>query len=198
MFYSVDEDGNIIMSDSIDILPEVYKDAFSDLDDNVSSGDETFTSDLDFFIDLLANIPSYNVYPNTNAVNVFSYVLNSVDGNIGYVLLSGSDTNSTYLYYSNDFIIDGNNITLLSPVTFCNYYSYRPTSSSNYIYTYNVSVIGDTSFNITNQLVYTNLLDGYPDLIPYKSRDSYSLIFIIALFLALLFFAIIKNTKRGL
>lgn len=205
MFYSVDADGNIIMSESVDILPDVYVDIFTTVDEeqsfvvvpesSVSPGD---LLTYDGLYDLLAAIPGYNVYPNTAAVNVFTDVLNGVEGNFGYVILSGSDSNSTYLYYSADFEVSGRSITLFSPVTFCNYYSYRPTSSSSYVYTYTVSTLGDISFTVSNQLIYTNLLDGYPDVLPYKSRETYLLFFIIALSIMLVLFSLLKNSKRGL
>lgn len=190
MYYSTDENGHIIMSEDIDILPSEYQDLFTE--ESVSSGDFLSYDDL---VDFLAAIPSYNVYPNISAVEVFSHVLNSIDYNIGYIILSGSDSNSTYLYYSKNFSVSGNVISLFSPVTFCNYYSYRPTSSSSYIYTYSVNTVSDVTFTLTNQLVYTNLIEGYPDLIPFKSRDSYS-IMIICCILIFLIFAKIFMSKR--
>lgn len=214
MYYSIDPDtGLIISSESSDILPEPYQEVFpEDSFDTVSSGDiypvplptidpDQFISDnnlvtQDDMIDLLASIPGYNVYPNVTAVSIFTDVLNNVDGHVGYVILSGSDTNTTNLYYSSHYTVSGNTIVLQSPVTFCNYYQYRPTSSSNYIYTYSVSSIGETSFTLTNQLVYTNLLDGYPDVLPYKQRETYSLFFVIA-FALLLLFIILFVRNRG-
>lgn len=217
MYYSIDPiTGLIITSESSDILPDPYQEVFpediSDIfEDTVSDGDsyipyptidpDEFISDNDLvthddLIDMLALIPGYNVYPNTTAVSIFSDVLNNIDGHIGYVIISGSDTNTTNLYYSSHYTVSGKTIVLQSPVTYCNYYQYRPTSSSNYIYTYSVSSIGETSFNLTNQLVYTNLLEGYPDVLPYKQREIYSLFYVIA-FALLLLFIILFVRNRG-
>lgn len=214
MYYSIDPDtGLIISSESSDILPDSYQEVFPEnASDTVSSGDiyldplptidpDQFISDnnlvtQDDMIDLLASIPGYNVYPNVTAVSIFTDVLNNTDGHVGYVILSGSDTNTTNLYYSSHYTVTGNTIVLQSPVTYCNYYQYRPTSSSNYIYTYSVSSIGETSFTLTNQLVYTNLLEGYPDVLPYKQRETYSLFFVIA-FALLLLFIILFVRNRG-
>lgn len=223
MYYSTDENGNIIMSESSDILPEEYQEIFPSFapgSDYVTSGDisSSFSSDefsdenphqseqdlsgydfvtYDDMIDLLALVPGYNVYPSTAAVNVFEDVLNGLNHNIGYIILSGSDTNTTLLYYSDKFIVTGSSIVLSSPVTQCTYYQYRPTSSSNFVYTYSVSTLGDTTFNVTNQLVYTNLLNGYPDVLPYKQKETYSLFFVIsfALFVLLIFF--MRHIKGG-
>lgn len=226
MYYGNDADGNIVMSTDSGILPDVYQDLFpSQAPDSVSDGDafidvtqspdsgdgipdsEENSSPVDFpsfdfvtyddLIDLMAAIPGYNVYPNTSAVNVFSDVLNGVSGSVGYVILSGADTNSTYLYYSNKYSVSGKTVTLYSPVTYCNYYSYRPSSSSSYIYTYTVSTIGDTSFTFSNQLAYTNLLDGYPDVLPFKQKETYSLFFIIAFSLLVLFLIMVVRYRGG-
>lgn len=226
MYYGNDTDGNIIMSPDSSVLPDSFQDVFPSTapgyvsDGNATSDDiigDDFPSgssdpqdgvpSLDFssfnfvtyddLIEVMAAIPGYNVYPNTSAVNVFSDVLNGVSGNVGYVILSGSDTNSTYLYYSNNYSVSGQTINLYSPVTFCNYYSYRPTTNSSYVYTYNVSTIGDTSFTFSNQLAYTNLLNGYPDVLPFKQKETYSLFFIIAFSLLVLFLIMVVRYRGG-
>lgn len=208
MYYDLDENGNFIMSSSSEILPDVYQDIFpASLDqedyvnfETVSGGDlfgqssildntdssgfymdyPSYIQSLDYLYDTLANIPSYTVFPNTAAVSVFRDVLNGVDDNIGYVILSGADTYSTYLYYSSNFSVSGSSITLSAPVKLCTYYQYRTSTSSPWMYTYTVQDIGESVFNLSNQLVYTNIIDGYPDLIEYKSVSSYSLLFICA------------------
>lgn len=212
MYYSVDENGNIIMSDSSDILPDEFQAVFPEsASDTVSPGDfsssapsdrlvpvipEDYVS-YDDMIDLLALVPGYNVYPSAAAVSVFEDVLNGLPRNIGYVILSGSDTYSTYLYYSDKYSVSGSSVFLSSPVTFCTYYQYRPTTSSSWVYTYTVNTIGDTSFNITNQLVYTNLLEGYPDVLPYKQKETYSLFYIIAFSLLVLFLIFVIRIRGG-
>lgn len=193
MYYSVDEFGNIIYSENSDILPEEFQSLYPEsaldtLTPSVSSGDiyniiinEPEEFDYDYLIDVLANVPGYTIYPSTQAVSVLTDVLNGVDQHVFYVILSGSDTNDTSLYYSNDFNVSGKQVTLLSPVTHCRYYSYRPSSSSSYVYTYTVESLADTTFTFTNQLAYTNTLSGYPDVIPYKQKENYSLVFAVAL-----------------
>lgn len=197
MYYGVDENGDIIFSTSSDILPDNYQDIFpetvsgSDLDvsfDDPIYFDDPFGSfDEDHFIELLAAIPGYAVYPNTAAVSVFQDVLNGVSGRFGYIIISGSDTYTTYLYYSRFYYVSGSTVTLSSPVTRCTYYQYRPSSSSSFYYTYSVDIVGDISFTPTNQLVYTNLLEGYPDVVSYKSHESFYLLFLIALAVVFIF-----------
>lgn len=157
--------------------------------------------DYDAIVDALSASPMYTVYPSTSAVAVFEKVLNNIDGKFGYVVQSGSSTNETMLYFADDYSVSGSNITLKSPVTYCRYYSYRPTSSSNTVYTYSVSTVGDMSFTLSNQLVYTNLKDGYPDLIEYKRRDYYLMAWVIAFCLIMVFLSTMsarfRSRKRG-
>lgn len=194
MYYYTDENGNIVQTDDFSDLPSEFDIFF---DGTVSSGDvesgDVFITynqvpefDYDSLYEVLASVPGYTIYPSNQAVSVLTDVLNGIDGKVAYVILSGSDTNDTSLYYSSDFSVSGHNITLFSPVTHCRYYSYRPSVNSSYIYTYTVNSLGDTSFYLTNQLVYTNVIDGYPDVIPFKSKESYSLYFVIALSLVIL------------
>lgn len=133
---------------------------------------------FDSLVDTFANVPSYTVFPNTSAVAVMQDVLNGVNGQVGYFVVAGSTSSEVDMYYSKDYDVSGSVITLYSPVTHCKYYSYRPSGSTSTIYTYTVSDLGDTSVNLTNQLVYTNLVSGYPDLIPYKQRNLYDFNFL--------------------
>lgn len=189
MYYGLDENGNLVSSGDSSVLPEEFQDLFpesaSDLpgpssnifdelySDSVSSGDldsvsSGFISDsfnfitYDDLVEALALVPGYNVYPNTAAVNIFDGVFRSAGSSVDYLILSGSDTSSTVMYYAEDSSVTGKSITLKSPVTVCNYYSSRSGTTTYYYYT--VGTTGDITFNVSNQLVYTNLLNGYPSL----------------------------------
>lgn len=223
MYYWVDENGNLVSSDTSDILPSEYQDLFPDqvppqlggVEDPTGSSNSVtipgFTgsgnsasipdinivspelnykaladalTESDFFdslADTLANVPSYTVFPNTSAVSVMQQVLNGVDGHFGYFVSAGATSSEVDMYYARDYTVSGKNITLHSPVTHCKYYSYRPSGTSGTVYTYTVSNLADTSVTLSNQLVYTNLVDGYPDLIPYKQRNNYDFIFLITI-----------------
>lgn len=143
----------------------------------------------DDLIDALAAVTEYNVYPNANAVAVFTQVLNGVDEDVGYFILSGPDTYQTHLYYSPDFTVSGNTLTLTGSVTHCYYYQYRPSSSSAWQYTYQVNTVGDTSTTLGGHLVYTNMAEGYPDVIPYKSKESYHVLYSVPLLILFGFLA---------
>lgn len=204
MYYGNDENGNIIFSDQNSVLPEEYQTIFPEnySDISVSSGDPQTSSSnsgsvqynyyalsggqnisYDDLAEVLANVPAYNVYPNVSAVNVFQQVLNGLTEDVGYFVISGSDTYSTYLYYSPDYTVSGNTIVLQGDVKQCFYHQYRPSSSSTWLYTYTVSDVGEQSVSVSNGLIYTNLIDGYPDLIPYKQKESYNLLFSIPVIL---------------
>lgn len=239
MYYSVNENGELISSETSDILPEEYQEIFpseapkNDFEDKdndngsltgsgnsvvISTPDGTIvandgsdinviTPDIDYqqlgqavadsisyddLIDALADVPSYTVYPNTSAVAVLEKVVDSIDGKFGYVVVSGSTNYETLLYYSRSYDVNGKNIVLHSPVTYCRYYQYRPSSSSNWIYTYTVNNVSEVSFALNNQLAYTNLIDGYPDLVPYKSKESYQLFYVLVI--VIMFYVLIKFT----
>lgn len=212
MYYGNDENGDIIFGEDSSVLPEEFQevfpevppegtpvssDEFSQFADYVSGGDlasdltDSIVEALEFpeplsgdeLYDLLALIPGYNVFPNTSAVTVFERVLNGLDGNIKYLILSGSNTEYTYLYYGTSVDVSGSTITFSAPYTLCTYYQYRPNTSSawQYYYTVQQRTSGTDYFNLTNQLVYTNIVDGYPDLVPYKSRESFSIYIIISI-----------------
>lgn len=185
MYYGVDENGNIVVSESSSILPEQYQDIFPENISeylSVSSGDFSIVPDIgnsviefpdfdyvtyDDLVELLALIPGYNVYPNTAAVSVFDGVFRNMNSDIDYVVMSGSNSSSTFMYYSKDGSCSGNTIHLSAPVTSIAYQSVSSSGSTQY--RYSVSTIGDTDFNLSNYLVYTNLVEGYPAL-PSDSR----------------------------
>lgn len=151
----------------------------------------------DDFIDALAAVSSYNIYPPEAAVTCFVRTLNGVDRHVGYFVVSGPDTYSSYLYYSDNYSVSGSTITLSGDVTCAYYHQYRTTTSQPWQYTYTVSHPGTTSVTLGTNLVYTNLVEGYPDLIPYKSKESYTLLFMIPLLIVFLaisgYFAIRRN-----
>lgn len=152
--------------------------------------------DYDELIEALASVPSYTIYPSTSAVTVFTDVLNGLDSNVGYFLFAGQSSSDVYLYYSNDYSVSGKTINLYGDVVACHYSTYRPSTSSSIQYLYQVSNPGDTTVTVTNQLVYTNLLEGYPDIIPFKQKQSYSLTFAIALSLILSCVSLFSSTLK--
>lgn len=192
VYYGVDENGNIVMSDDSSILDDTFVDLFpesaSDLlgesdsfedsvSDTVSGSDSDsdvsyngpsasdIASELDIIsydqlIDALAAIPGYNTYPNTAAISVFDSVFVG-NSNIHYICLA--DDTGTSMYYSSDYDISGNTITLKSPVTYLHYYSSRINNVTYYYYTV-TNLSSDQSFTPTTQLVYTDLLKNYPSL----------------------------------
>lgn len=166
---------------------------------SVSSGDFTVSGgdfgspsialdDITYSIDSLRDaIESYAAasiyqYPSTSAVNVFSHVLKSSGKDIGYVIVSSDSSSNSYLYYSNNYTVNGNSVVLHYPVTCCFYNRYRPNNTSYYQYRYDVSVQGDESFYIGNgALYYTNLVPGYPDVMQYHNSPQFYWISIAAL-----------------
>lgn len=189
-------DGSTIVQDEFGdvsiVTPDIDYQALADaIADSISYDD---------LVDVLANVPSYSVYPNTSAVSVMQEVLNGVNGRVGYFVVAGSTNTEVDMYYSKRYDVSGRTITLFSPVTHCKYYQYRPTTSSNYLYTYSVSDIGDTSVTLMEQLAYTNLVNGYPDLIPYKQRNMYDYDFIVTgciVIVALMMFSGRFRARKG-
>lgn len=190
MYYGVDENGNIIMSETSDVIgDEIYEEFFpfyapgsvSDGDMIVLDGDLSISDgdmisiptypiiDYDYLVDALANVPSYNVFPNTSAVNVFDGVFLGLPSKVDYVVLSGSDSSSAYMYYTlSGSSSSGNTVVLNDPVYQLSYYTQRVNNVTSYYYT--VNQLGESSFTFGSQLVYTNVLQNYPNL-PSDSRE---------------------------
>lgn len=136
-------------------------------------------------------------YPSASFVDVFRMVLQSLPSNTKYYVFSGSDSTEAYLYYSkNGGHANGNILTLDSDITICRFYRYRPSSSSAWQYHYSVSTQGSgDSLDTTGYLVYTNLLEGYPDLLSQVERDHSSLpnLFIVVPLILIALFTIIRR-----
>lgn len=161
----------------------------------------TIEQNLDFdyetLVEQLERTALYTIYPNAQAVAVYRDVLNSYDGDFGYVLTSGTSSSDVYLYVSRDYTVSGSQIVLQYPVTVHRYYTYRPSSSSSTQYRYQVSQnAGQQSFNLGTALVYTNLKDGYPDIMPYKRNFSYFSVYFIMFILFLLFGLFLVKNRR--
>lgn len=161
----------------------------------------TVEQNLDFdyetLVEQLERTALYTIYPNAQAVAVYRDVLNSYDGDFGYVLTSGTSSSDVYLYVSRDYTVSGSQIVLQYPVTVHRYYTYRPSSSSSTQYRYEVSRnVGQQSFNLGTTLVYTNLKDGYPDIMPYKRNFSYFSVYFIMFILFLLFGLFLVKNRR--
>lgn len=161
----------------------------------------TIEQNLDFdyeaLVEQLERTALYTIYPNAQAVAVYRDVLNSYDGDFGYVLSTGASSSDVYLYVSRDYFVSGSQIVLQYPVTAHRYYTYRPSSSSSTQYRYEVSHnVGQQSFNLGTALVYTNLKEGYPDIMPYKRNFSYFSAYFIMFVLFLLFGLILVKNRR--
>lgn len=161
----------------------------------------TIEQNLDFdygtLVEQLERTALYTIYPNVQAVAVYRDVLNSYDGDFGYVLSSGSSSSDVYLYVSRDYAVSGDQVVLQYPVTVHRYYTYRPSSSSFTQYRYEVSYnAGQQSFNLGTSLIYTNLKEGYPDILPYKRNFSYFSVYFIMFVLFLVFGLLLIKNRR--
>lgn len=135
-------------------------------------------------------------YPSTSAVDVFSHVLKSNGKDIGYVIVSTDSSVNSYLYYSDSYTVNGNTVTLHSPVTRCYYNRYRPNNTSSYQYRYDVAIQGDETIYVGGgSLYYTNLVPGYPDvLLDHNSPVTYW--FRLTVVVVLSFFAFSRFIRR--
>lgn len=145
---------------------------------------------------LQASLSAFDIYPNSQAVSLFRDVLNSLTGDFSYIIIS-PDSSTTDLYYSYDYDVSSLHFDYRS-ATLCRYHFYRPSMSSGYLYQYSVSDVGDVSFDINGQIVYTNSVEGYPDVFPYKSRETYGISVLTFLVLGILVILLFKRpfTRR--
>lgn len=218
-YYFINEEGNLDSSFSSEVLSDkdksLYPDSSFDLPlldalSDVSSGDSFIPSvieqnvivsnDFDFdefdshMFDLLAQVPAYDIYPSTAAIQVFQDVLLGLHNPVGYVIQASDTASDVTLYYSEDYDVSGTNIVLRNPVTACRYFTYRSNSTTYYRYTV-TTLSSDTSFSLGTQLVYTNLVEGYPAL----QRDSLQYdvpFYLFSLVLLVAFFGILLRKLR--
>ena len=221
MYYGLDENGNIVQSNDSSVLPDEYEglvpsdanelppqvgqevDEVSTISNfsTVSSGsgfglyDNLDYNELSSTIsEAIANVPSYDIYPSTAGVEVMKDVLYGVDRSVGYVILSGPSSGDVSLYYSEHYDSSGNTITLSSPVTHCRYYTVRDYNTTHYYYS--VSSEGSQTFTLSNDLAYTNLVDGYPDVYnPIKQDFGFAIVVAILLILVIIFLVCRKGGK---
>lgn len=201
MFYGIDENGRIVGSESSDVLPDsmrsLYPAHYDDIEPLVSTQDtEMFLSDEAFEIQsttvssgdsslyyndvlataieqAIANSVLYDIYPSAQAVEVFTDVLGGIDNDVYYYAYAGSDSNTAFLYYSTDCEISGKTLTLSGRVTECSYYRYRPGNTGTWLYRYSVQEdVGPQTITLGTSLVYTNMYDGYPDILPSSGFTS--------------------------
>lgn len=117
----------------------------------------------------------YPIYLSSNFVSVFDYVLDGLPVGTPYVIVQGSDSYTASMFYAEPFQYDvsGSSIVLHGPVTQCRLYRVQSGGSYSYNYYYQVSTTGDMTFSTgSNTLLYTNLVEGYPDLCPIDSGVS--------------------------
>lgn len=141
----------------------------------------------DGLIDALASVSTPSIYPSTAAVTVFQYALQSYENYRYYAIIPGTSTSDVYLYTADDFSVSGSTVTLTGDVKVHRYYTYRPGSSSSTQYLYQVSSSGDVSFSLGSTLIYTNTMEGYPDIYPESEfkQPVYSRWLLIAVFVIL-------------
>lgn len=198
VIYQIDEDGNILDADTavfpVDIgdVPEATEsseDLIEPLDPTEASEVSTEAPDPpivvyeipDDMIDALVSISTPSIYPSTSAVQIFQYVLQSYKDYKYYVIVPGSSSSDVYMYVADDATVSGSTISLSGDVWQCRYYTYRPSTSSSTQYLYSLTSYGDVSFTPSGSLIYTNALEGYPDIYPelQYSNQQYPLFFLV-------------------
>lgn len=124
-------------------------------------------------IDTLVLVSNPAIYPNASALDLFLSVLNSYDYNGYYFIVAGSSASDVYMYTGDTYTYSGNVLSLSGNSKQHHYYTYRPTSSSVTQYLYTVNDFIDPQVTLSNTLVYTNAVKGYPDIIPHDQHRSY-------------------------
>lgn len=153
---------------------------------------------------LYSAISTYPIYPSSASVSVFEMVAEGLPSDYGYYMVSGFDSYTTYFYYSDNWSVEDNVIVLSGNVTKCSYYRTRQSSSSSWEYHYSVdNDVGLSSVSLFDDLVYTNLVEGYPTFTPYISYNildkiSSFIIPSIAFVIFLLAFISVKSLGRSL
>lgn len=173
------KDSESVLDDQSDIIPITL----------YSIPEEVYTD----IIDTLALVSSPAIYPSTSSLDVFNYVLNSLDYNTYYFIVAGSSSSDVYMYTGDRYDFTNNIVTLSGNTKQYHYYTYRPTSSSTTHYLYDVSDFTSPQVTLSGTLVYTNCVKGYPDIAPKSDHRNYIYTALIAFTLLFLVPKIVKR-----
>lgn len=199
--------GVIPLAETVSVIPAPFPDDYVSSDELESALSDFMTKeDFQEYYELAearAAASMYPIYPTSNFVSIFDYVLDGLPSGTPYVLVQGSDNYTADLYYSNVYSYDTSSsvITLQAPVTHCRLYRTQTGGSYNYNYYYNIShQSSDETFSLSsNILLYTNTVEGYPDISPMESGVSWNTVpFFVAGILAVLCLGFFKIGKRGM
>lgn len=128
--------------------------------------------DYDDLVEALASVSTPAIYPSSTAVQVFGYALDSYKDYRYYAIVPGSSASDVYMYTADDYTLSGSTVTLTGDVTAHRYYTYRPSTSSTTQYLYTVTSSPEVSFSLGSTLVYTNTVEGYPDIYTQEQHNQ--------------------------
>lgn len=196
--YAVDDDGNVV-SDS---LPEP---ADVSGNDGVAAADAeavTYAQVASIVEDAVADTYSVNVsladaYLSSSIVDCFSRVVDGLPVGTHYVAyrINASDSSEGYMFYSDDAKVEGGMIVFPSGGTLVHYYRVSYSSGGYQTYydykydVFNTSEQYSVPYN-GGQLLYTDLVDGFP-VLSSASDDGFLdriVIFVVLLCVVLIVF----------
>lgn len=183
--YAVGSDGELLSGEAV--RPE--EDGTEESLESVSGGDadavmlsQTMLADA-VALQNSVNVSVADAYLTSSIVECFSRVVDGLPSYYKYAAYraNSSDQSEGYLIFGSDAKVDGNYLLFNEGCQIGHYYrvAYQNGYNSYYEYKYDVTTLSASSYRIpykSGQLVYTNMVMGYPTLSEYTESHWMGLI----------------------
>lgn len=177
--YSVDADGELLTGDAFQT-----EDTLEEPIETVSGGDAGVTMLADAVaLQNSVNVSVADAYLTSAIVDCFSRVVDGLPSYWKYAAYraNSSDQSEGYLIFGTDASVDGDYLVFNEGCQIGHYYrvAYQNGYSTYYEYKYDVTTLSATSYRIpykSGQLVYTNMVMGYPTLSEYTDTHWMGLV----------------------
>lgn len=147
------------------------------------------------------NISVADAYLSSSIVDCFSRVVDGLPSYYKYAAYraNSSDSSEGFLLFSPDAYVDGNFLVFEQGAQIGHYYrvAYQSGYNTYYDYKYDVTTLAADSYRIpynSGQLVYTNMVAGYPALSEYT--DSHYMALVIPVFVIAVAVVVIFRRRR--
>lgn len=122
---------------------------------------------------------------NSSVLDLMDRIINGYPGTYSYAgfRVDSDDAYRATLYIASDSIVNGNTVTFSDDCVSINFYRFQQTGYSSYVY-YVVDSSPGASVDVSSRtIVYTNALEGYPELGSISRFPvSYIWVIVIAIF----------------
>lgn len=185
--YSVDADGELLTGDAfqtedVELEEPIETVSGGDVDVVMLSQSQTMLADA-VALQNSVNVSVADAYLTSSIVECFSRVVDGLPSYYKYAAYraNSSDQSEGYLIFGSDAKVDGDYLLFNEGCQIGHYYrvAYQNGYSTYYEYKYDVTTLSASSYRIpykSGQLVYTNMVMGYPTLSEYTESHWMGLV----------------------